>query len=89
MRRCRFVCVGVGALLRASTCLEHLELTRCSGATDEALAISFDLGIAALVGEGLYNFGEARTIPGSWAIPFLTLPSGPEIPCLPCSRALA
>ena len=25
---------------------------------DEALAISFDLGIAALVGEGLYNFGE-------------------------------
>ena len=27
-------------------------------ATDEALTISFDLGIAALVGEGLYNFGE-------------------------------
>ena len=26
--------------------------------TDEALAISFDLGIAALVGDGLYNFGE-------------------------------
>ena len=26
--------------------------------TDEALTISFDLGIAALVGEGLYNFGE-------------------------------
>jgi len=26
--------------------------------TDEALMISFDLGIAALVGEGLYNFGE-------------------------------
>lgn len=26
--------------------------------TDEALAISFDLGIAALVGAGLYNFGE-------------------------------
>ena len=25
---------------------------------DEALTISFDLGIAALVGEGLYNFGE-------------------------------
>jgi len=29
-----------------------------SMATDEALTISFDLGIAALVGEGLYNFGE-------------------------------
>jgi len=29
-----------------------------SMAADEALAISFDLGIAALVGEGLYNFGE-------------------------------
>lgn len=26
--------------------------------TDEALTISFDLGIAALVGDGLYNFGE-------------------------------
>jgi 26S proteasome regulatory subunit N9 len=25
---------------------------------EEALTISFDLGIAALVGEGLYNFGE-------------------------------
>ena len=27
-------------------------------APEEALEISFDLGIAALVGEGLYNFGE-------------------------------
>jgi 26S proteasome regulatory subunit N9 len=27
-------------------------------ASEEALTISFDLGIAALVGEGLYNFGE-------------------------------
>lgn len=27
-------------------------------AADEALTISFDLGIAALVGEQLYNFGE-------------------------------
>eukprot|EP00965_Chrysotila_dentata_P255831 6212353-Pleurochrysis_carterae.AAC.2 len=56
---------------------------------EEALAISFDLGIAALVGEKLYNFGELLEHPVRLRVrvcaPFLL--SRTRTPSHDCARA--